>query len=495
MAHAIGIITVTPIILVVAWPWAAKVFRAQRRRRTFGRRGVLEAVAWLLVTAGLLVLVFGSPIARQFHLFYLLLLPLIWAALRAGLPGGASSTFLLNHGVIVMLWLKGLYFNNVIDLQLFILVLSLTGLLLGTAISERNQSQQTRRQAEEWYRLVFRNMNESMAVSRLVSDADGHPVDWQFVDVNPTFSTITGLAHEAVVGKLASELLPEDYCNRFLALFARVVQRGEPIRCEYASEIISKDFLLSAYPLEDMLFVTIHADITGLKQAERARNRFLEVLSHELRTPLTNILGWADLACESPTQSQVAIEVIERNAKQLRSMLQDLIDIARLFYGQFQLQKSPTDLWQLALHQADSWRDELQRSHITLLVCAPSEPLPVEADAARIEQIIDHLLENACKFTSPGGAITLTGARTATAGSISIIDTGRGLSPEQIASLFTPFLQIERSEQIGGLGIGLVLAKNLVELHGGQLIVTSPGIGKGSTFIISLPLVDPLIGQ
>ncbi|MHB0936132.1 MAG: PAS domain-containing sensor histidine kinase [Armatimonadota bacterium] len=228
-------------------------------------------------------------------------------------------------------------------------------------------------------------------------------------------------------------------------------------------------------------------DITALKEADRAKNRFLAMLTHEMRTPLTNILGWVGQAREMPEIVPDALHIIERNAKQQHEMLEDLLDVSRLLLGRLTIKPTPADLWELAQHSISRLEDDAAAGRLRLVLVPPPEPLPVEADGKRIRHAIGDLVRNAMQHTDPGGTITVSARRDGDRVSISVADTGHGIAPELLPTLFAPFRQIERREEIGGLGLGLLLTKGIVELHGGRVTAYSAGRGKGSTFTIELP--------
>jgi signal transduction histidine kinase len=231
--------------------------------------------------------------------------------------------------------------------------------------------------------------------------------------------------------------------------------------------------------------------VTALKEADRAKNQFLDVLSHELKTPLTSILGWTQAAEDDPSIIPQALHIIENNAQRQRHMLNDLIDVSRLLHGKLMMIRERTQLWPLVLQAVATIRPSLTEHNITLTVLPPAQPLPMEADPARVAQVAWNLLSNAGKFTDPGGEITVTAQREDGQAVLIIRDTGRGIATEDLAILFQPFRQIERTEKAGGIGIGLMLVKGIVELHGGSVFAASPGPGQGSTFTVVLPLAEP----
>ena len=232
-------------------------------------------------------------------------------------------------------------------------------------------------------------------------------------------------------------------------------------------------------------------DITPLKEADRAKNRFLSVLSHELRTPLANILGWAREALEVPEEAPEALRIIQRNADNQRRMLENLLEVSRLLYGKLELRRTPADLWQLALEEARSAAAEARERQVTLDFVSPEQPLPVRVDSKRIREVIENILDNALHSSSSGTRITLRGRREGASAVLIIQDTGRGIPATQLPDIFTLFqLSPEVVQSGGGLGLGLPLAKAIIEQHGGSIGISSSGAGQGSTVTVTLPLED-----
>ncbi|HEX2949822.1 MAG TPA: ATP-binding protein [Armatimonadota bacterium] len=229
-------------------------------------------------------------------------------------------------------------------------------------------------------------------------------------------------------------------------------------------------------------------DITKLKEADRAKNQFLMVLSHELKTPLTSIIGWAQLGQSMPEQTEEAFTVILRNAYQQRAVLADLLDVSRIITGHFAITPADTELRELAHQVVESLSQDARARQLQLIEEPSPVPLPLRADPSRITQAISNLLDNAIKFTQPGGTIRVRTFPRDHDAVLEVQDTGRGIAPEHLAHLFRPFMQIQRDERIGGLGLGLSLVRGIVEAHGGHIEATSPGLDKGSTFTIVLPL-------
>lgn len=235
--------------------------------------------------------------------------------------------------------------------------------------------------------------------------------------------------------------------------------------------------------------------VLELREADRRKNDFIAVLSHELRNPLSvirNGLYVLDRAGPGTDQARRAAAVVDRQVTQLARLVDDLLDVSRITQGKIRLQRAPLDLDDLVRavvgdHQA------LFASHgVRIEVTPAGAPVIVRGDAARLTQVIGNLLHNAAKFTPAGGLTRVSIDRDVAAGRavLRIEDTGVGIDPAMIEQLFQPFAQGDRTlaRSMGGLGLGLTLVKGLVELHGGDVSVHSEGEGRGTEFIVRLPL-------
>lgn len=232
------------------------------------------------------------------------------------------------------------------------------------------------------------------------------------------------------------------------------------------------------------------------REAERQatiRDEFLATLSHELRTPLNAILGWAQiLKADSgkPGRIAQAVEVIERNARLQAHMIADLLDISRILAGKMRLHVQPVDLVAVINAALDAVQPAATAKGVRLEnVLEPLEDV-VNGDAGRLQQIVWNLLTNAVKFTPRGGKVQVVLARVNSHVEVRVSDTGEGISPEFLPKMFERFRQADPSTARvhGGLGLGLALVKQLVELHGGKVTAESEGFGRGSMFTVHLPL-------
>ena len=232
---------------------------------------------------------------------------------------------------------------------------------------------------------------------------------------------------------------------------------------------------------------------TEAERANRAKDEFLSVVSHELRTPLNAILGWAEVlqGDENLTQDvRDGLSVIERNARAQAQIIEDLLDMSRIISGKVRLAVQKAELPQVIDAAIASMQPAADAKEIRLQKVIDPHAGPVSGDPSRLQQVVWNLLSNAIKFTGKGGRISVTLARINSHVEIVVSDTGSGISAEFLPYVFERFRQEESStqRQHGGLGLGLAIAKHLVELHGGAIEVRSPGAGLGTTFRVSLPL-------
>ena len=239
----------------------------------------------------------------------------------------------------------------------------------------------------------------------------------------------------------------------------------------------------------------IRAEAEG---ANRAKDEFLSILSHELRTPLNAILGWsAMLRQRTLSEDKVlrALETIERNAKSQAQLIEDILDVSRIITGKLRLQVRPVNLVPVIESAIDSVRLAAEAKSIHLQSVLDSQAGLLLGDANRLQQVVWNLLSNALKFTPKDGRVEIRLERVNSHAEITVSDTGLGISSEFLPFVFDRFRQHDSTttRSYGGLGLGLAIVRQLVELHGGTVTVVSPGIGQGTTFTVTLPaMIIPL---
>lgn len=231
--------------------------------------------------------------------------------------------------------------------------------------------------------------------------------------------------------------------------------------------------------------------LAALEQADERKTELMGMLGHELRNPLNAISAALELVDgEDDGSRRAALEVIRRQTRHLGRLVEDLLEASRMSQGRIVLRRGPVLLAEVVRSAAQVVQPSMERRGHSFSVSVGSEPLEVYGDPVRIEQMLVNLLGNAAKYTEPGGNIELELEGSGDVAHISVRDDGIGMDPETMESVFEPFVQAERSlaRSEGGLGLGLALVRKLAALHGGSVEAHSPGLGRGSTFRISLPL-------
>jgi len=229
-----------------------------------------------------------------------------------------------------------------------------------------------------------------------------------------------------------------------------------------------------------------------LQAADRRKDEFLALLAHELRNPLAPVRNAITILKQRPTDDPDVTwcrEVIERQCDQLTRLVDDLLDISRITQGKIKLRRERVDLAAVISDAVETSRPLIDAQRHELDVIIPEEPIPIDGDRTRLTQVIANLLNNAAKYQNPRGRIELIVDRDPAGVAITIRDQGIGIAPEILSEIFELFSQGERAPDRtqGGLGIGLSLVKNLVEMHGGRVSGSSAGIGCGSEFVVHLP--------
>jgi PAS domain S-box-containing protein len=239
-----------------------------------------------------------------------------------------------------------------------------------------------------------------------------------------------------------------------------------------------------------LLYATAQEAQRKAETASRAKDRFLAMLSHELRTPLTPILFSCSLLIEDPAVSEKIREhlrVIVKNAELEARLIDDLLDITRISRGKLHFSFGVTDAHEVLRTVLETCSADLASNHLLVSIDLQATNYQLRADLDRLQQVFWNLLKNAIKFTPPGGRIAIRSMNLRSdLLRVEVRDSGKGIPPGIASRIFEPFEQGESSE---GLGLGLAISKNIVELHGGRITASSPGLGKGATLVVEIPVM------
>jgi PAS domain S-box-containing protein len=366
-------------------------------------------------------------------------------------------------------------------------------------VSDRKAAEQGKRELEERYRTLFESLDAGFCVIEMIYDAEGRPSDYRFLEVNPAFEKQTGLRDAA--GRTIRELAPA-HEQHWFDVYADIAQSQKAARFVQEAKALGFWYEVFAFPVagpRSRRVGILFYDITERVEAQRAlaeearrKDEFLATLAHELRNPLApirNAVSLLQLQPDGGVEVRAVGELIDRQVTQLARLVDDLLDVSRITFGKINLQRAPVDLREVAKDAVATSEPLLAGKSHRLSLALGNEPLWVSGDQVRLAQVVSNLLNNAARYTQPGGSITLEITSENGEARIAVQDTGIGIEAEQLEYVFEPFAQVERRESAGagGIGIGLALAKALVELHGGRIRAHSAGRGMGSRFVVCLP--------
>ncbi len=311
---------------------------------------------------------------------------------------------------------------------------------------------------------------------------------------------VTRGASFVVVGIVLSLLAAQWISSpvRRLAASARNLQTGRfdrPIPLAGPSEVraLGRAFNAMGNDLAELV-AKEQAARRVAEQANRSKDEFLATVSHELRTPLNAILGWAQMLRSeklSGNQARHGIDVIERNARAQSRLIDDLLDVSRIVSNRLRLSREPVQLMEIVEDALDSVRPQAAAKQIEIETIVADSAL-VLGDPRRLEQVVWNLAWNAVKFTQPSGRVTVQVTRTDREVTLTVTDTGVGISSSFLPHVFDWFRQEDaRARSQAGLGLGLGIVRHLVQLHGGKVHAESRGLGRGATFTVTLPIYNP----
>jgi PAS domain S-box-containing protein len=362
---------------------------------------------------------------------------------------------------------------------------------------------------EQVYTLDAADKPYRLLVEQMPQGAASFTTDGVILHGNRRFASLLGQPLEKLIGRSIYDFLAPESQTLFESLL-RDVQAAE-VRAEVTLRR-GDGTLVPAYiginalregPLGMCVVVT---DLTeqknyaelklvqeAMREADRRKNEFVAILAHELRNPLGPIRNAARiLKLKGPQDPELRspIEMIERQTEQLARLLDDLLDVSRITRGALEMRREQIAFSKVVEASVDACREELQGRGVQLHVSLPAEPAELVADRARLIQVLCNLITNAAKYTPPGGKIELKAASEDGVLTVSVKDNGIGIPRERLTDIFDLFAQVDRSgDRSGGLGIGLTLVRQIAALHGGTIEARSEGIGQGSEFVLTLPVV------
>ena len=376
-----------------------------------------------------------------------------------------------------------------------------------TDVTKQRQAQTKINASEVRYRRLFESAKDGI----LILDAETATI----TDANPFIGEMLGYSHQEFVGKElwqiglfedveasknAMRKLQDDSYIRYDDLPLKT-QTGQQINVEFVSNIYSEGGeTVIQCNIRDIterkrLEESLRAQSAQLSLADRRKDEFLATLAHELRNPLAPIRNGLQIlrhAGNNPAGIDKTLSMMERQLGQMVHLVDDLLDISRISLGKLDLRLERIPLAAVISNAVETSRQLMDFGGHTCTVLVPAEPVYLDADMTRLSQVFSNLLNNAAKYTGPGGQITLKAEVHSGQVVVRVLDSGVGIAPDMLSKIFDMFTQADRSleKAQGGLGIGLSLVKQLVELHGGHVWADSKGPGHGSEFVVTLPVAQ-----
>ena len=376
------------------------------------------------------------------------------------------------------------------------------GQLIGTSRIIRDMSEQTVLEQKAVRLAAIVDSSEDAIVSK---DLNGIVQTW-----NPAAERMFGYSADEIIGRPIRLVIPADRQSEEDQVLAAIraggtVEHFETVRQRKDGTLIDVSLSVSPVRARDGTIVgasKIARDISEQRrlarraeEAGRAKDEFLAMLSHELRTPLNAVLGYTRMLRDgryTDERREEVIEIIERNARVISQLVSDVLDVSSIVTGKIRLTLEPCDVATPLRAAVDSVRPSADAKGVALRSTIPDGAVMVNCDSDRMQQVFWNLLSNGVKFTARGGVVHAALAVEDDAIAVTVTDTGIGIRPESLPFLFQRFWQADNvhTRFVGGMGLGLALARHFVELHGGTIRAASEGEGHGSTFTVTLPRIQ-----
>jgi PAS domain S-box-containing protein len=387
-------------------------------------------------------------------------------------------------------------------------VRAIDGTIAGVSNSARDISAMKRMEREAFRLAAIVESSDDAIASK---DLNGIIQTW-----NPAAERMFGYPADEAIGKSITIIIPEERLSEETTVLSRIraglsVDHFETVRRHKDGRLLNISLTVS--PIRDASGRVIGAskiarDITEsqrlrhiAEEASRAKDEFLAILSHELRTPLNTVVGYARMLQRTdmvvtPEMRAKAVEALARNADTLIKLVSDVLDTSRIVTGKLRLDHAPFDFAEIVREAIDTQRHAIQAKRLTV-VTHIDENVKMIGDSDRLRQVVWNLLSNATKFTPIEGQINVDLQRSSSSIRLEVRDSGMGIVREHLPLIFQRFWQADASvsREFGGLGLGLALARYLVEMHGGSIQAESAGPGQGSSFIVTLPTAAATLAQ
>jgi PAS domain S-box-containing protein len=522
IGDTIGLLVIVPVALVIVIPGWQMVLRSGVRSvwRWLQARRLIHLGELLAQTAAALLVLWMTFVwssTSHFHMYYLCFLPLIWTSLRFGLRGAVIGNLVFNVTIVLGATIFNYSLESLTDLQLFMLILCLTGLVLGATVSQRQNSEDALRESEQRFRAILEASPTPILITRV---SDGI-ILYANADTWPLFEIPL---EEHLIGRKAIDLY-YDPADRQLAVNAfrdqgqvhdlelrmknargrmfwillssrRTMLDGTPVlissfyditeRKQMEEELRQLNSALEARVSERT--AELRSANERLKELDRLKSKFVADVSHELRTPITGLQMRVYLMERSPERLNEHVVILTDYVQRLAELVRSVLDLSRLDLGK-KVAFAPVNLNAVIDREIAIHHSQAQSAGVGLTLELDKRLPLVRGEANQLGQVVSNLVGNAIRYT-PRGDVRLRTFTDAKSGQVSleVSDSGLGIAPEDVPHLFERFYrgQTALKADIPGSGLGLSIVKEIVELHKGSISVESK-VGQGTTFRISLP--------
>jgi PAS domain S-box-containing protein len=400
-------------------------------------------------------------------------------------------------------------------------------------ITRNKKAELALQESEEKFRTFFENINEASALHKIVTDENGVPVDFEFIDINPAYEAVTQLKAQNVIGQLGTKAIP-NLEDKWIEIYGKVALTGESISFVEHSDYLDSFWDIKAFCPKKGYFAVAFTDVTEMiktrielerseqqlkeqnheyealneelkqtneelykakeraEESDRLKSAFLANMSHEIRTPMNGMIGFIDLLKgedATPDKKKHFIDVIQVSCYRLLNVVNDIIDISKIETGQVKVNMGETDIDEVLQELYEFFKPNAQKNNIGFYLHFEdrAKALPIMTDKVKLTQVLNNLLSNAIKFTSEGQVrfgYRIMGKWV----EFFVEDTGMGIPEDQHEIVFDRFQQARQEDNLkfGGTGLGLAIAKAYVEIIGGKIGVGSKP-GKGSVFKFTIP--------